>query len=94
MRASKGGLTHEQIMRLTWRQFGVYLDAFTWLLREEAGGDGPMENRKDDRAAAALVPELRDRQKRLVEDTKRDKEKWMQFAPGKDAPGVARNLLE
>jgi len=37
-------LSHSDIMRLTWRQFHVYLDAFTWVLQEETE-EGKAKNR-------------------------------------------------
>lgn len=68
MRASKGGLTHEAIMNLTWRQFGTYIDAFMWAMREEYD-DGKRKNRADDLYSMLQVPELKERKQRLVDDT-------------------------
>lgn len=69
MRASKGGLTHPVILSLTWRQFQVYLDSFTWLLREESE-DGRKKNYRDDLEAMTKVPELKERKKEDAEDIK------------------------
>lgn len=70
MRASKGALTHADIMKLTWRQFHVYLDSFTWLLREESE-DGRKENRRDDLLAAAADPRAKAYKQAVVADSKR-----------------------
>jgi hypothetical protein len=69
MRASKGAFTHEEIMRLPWRVFETYLDAFTWLLREESE-DGQKENKRDDLRAMTQDPRFKDRKDRIVRDVK------------------------
>jgi hypothetical protein len=93
MRASKGGLTHEQIMRLSWRQFWVYIDAFTWILREDSE-DGRKENRNDDLRAMTKMPGLKERKRKLVAETKRDVEKHKKFAETNPTGGSTRSLLE
>jgi len=57
MRTSKGGLNHDQIMKLTWRQFWVYMDTFVYLLREESD-KGREENKRDDREATKDDPRV------------------------------------
>jgi hypothetical protein len=93
MRASKGGLSHSEIMQLTWRQFWVYVDAFIFLLREESE-EGRKENKTDDLRAMVDVPELKKRKRKLLEDTKRDVAKHKKFAESNPSGGTVRNLLE
>jgi hypothetical protein len=70
MRASKGGLTHEQIMRLTVRQVWVYVDAFTWLLREESE-EGVKKNNLADLRLIAGDERFKKRKERILADAKR-----------------------
>jgi len=60
-------LTHPIIMKLTWRQFECYMDAFTYLLREEGGKDE--ENRQDD-AAFVVENGVDDAEKQEIADLK------------------------
>ncbi|MDB5344266.1 MAG: hypothetical protein JWP89_2643 [Schlesneria sp.] len=46
-------------MRLTWRRFEVYLDAFSWLLQEESE-DGRKKNRLWDLRAMREEPRMKD----------------------------------
>lgn len=69
MWASKGGLTHDGIMGLTWRQFHVYLDAFTWLMNEQSE-DGQKKNRRYDLEARAQETRCKAWKTSLVEETK------------------------
>ncbi len=92
MRASKGALSHTEIMNLTWRQFWVYIDAFVWLLREESE-EGRKDNATDDLLAMTKVPGLKERKSKLVEETKRDVAKHKKFAETKPAGGESRSLL-
>jgi hypothetical protein len=71
MRASKGAFTHDAILRLTWRQFQVYLDSFTWLLREESE-EGRRENRRADVVAMVERPEVKEKHRSGID---RDREK-------------------
>jgi len=93
MRASKGAFSHQDVMKLTWRQFWVYIDAFTWLLREESE-EGRTKNKTDDLAAMTKVPSLKERKRKLVEETKRDAKKHKEFAETKPSGGKTRSLLE
>jgi len=77
MRASKGGLTHEQIMRLSWRQYLVYLDSFTWLLREESE-DGRQKNAKADMHAQAADPRVREHKRKMLEQDKAEMKALME----------------
>ncbi len=61
-------------MKLSWRQFQVYLDSFTWLVREESE-DGRKANARDDLEAMILVPELKDVKRSIVEEANRRLEK-------------------
>lgn len=70
MRASQGALTHSDIMRLSWRQFGVYLDSFTWLLREEGDDKQQEKNRKADREAMRNDPRTKQKIKSEVDEVK------------------------
>ena len=94
MHASKGGLSYDQIMRLTWRQFGAYLDAFTWLLREQSP-EGQAENAADDKKVLddpEIRAKIRAAKARLLADTKRDLERHKKFAGSAPAArGVARH---
>lgn len=92
MRASKGGLTHTEILKLTWRQFWLYIDAFTFLLREETD-EGRTQNKTDDLRAMTGDPRLKERKRKMVEETKRDVEKHKRFAETKPSGGVTRDLL-
>jgi hypothetical protein len=96
MRESKGGLTHEGILRLTWRRFGVYLDAFGWMGREGGSDQDRADNARADLKAKGNEPRLAEHKKQLIEETKRDKANWMKFAPGAPAPNgaVATDLFE
>lgn len=67
MRASKGGLTHDIIMRLTWRQFLTYMDTFTWSTREEHE-EGRRKNKADDLYTMLQVPELKERKQKMLDD--------------------------
>lgn len=98
MRASKGGLTEERIMSLTWRQFGVYLDSFTWSVREEVD-EGKRKNRGDDLLAMLEVPELRERKKKMLEEVhnrlKKIKDRENErIKSGKKATGTKRVIGE
>jgi hypothetical protein len=93
MRASKGGLSHSEIMKLTWRQFWVYIDAFIYLLREESE-DGRRENKTDDLRAMLTVPELKERKRKMVEDIKRDVAKHKKFAESNPTGGTVRSLVD
>lgn len=75
MTASKGGLSHDAVLRLTWRQFLTYLDAFAHQSRE-ATDDGRKDNWKADRAAMAAVPELHERHAKHVADVKNKLAAW------------------
>lgn len=57
-------------MALTWRQFHVYLDAFTFLLQEETD-DGRAKNRTWDLRAMAEEPRMKDWKKAEVEKANR-----------------------
>ena len=46
-------------MKLTWRQFNVYLDAFTWILQEESK-EGQQKNRLYDLRAMAEEPRMKE----------------------------------
>lgn len=82
MYASKGALTHEGIMGLTWRQFAVYLDAFGWLMNEQSD-DGKKKNKLYDMRATANDPKLKKRKETLLEETKRKVEKHKRHAQKK-----------
>lgn len=69
MQASKGALTHDGIMNLSWRQFGVYLDSFTWLLREQTE-KGRTQNAKDDLVTMSNNPLVKARKAQMIEETK------------------------
>lgn len=69
MDASKGALDHATIMGLTWRQFGVYMDAFTWLAREQSE-KGRQENARDDLEAMSKIPEVKERKQKMVLEAK------------------------
>lgn len=69
MQASKGALTHDTIMRLSWRQFGVYLDSFTWLIREQTE-KGRMQNAKDDLISMSSNPLVKAKKAQMIEETK------------------------
>jgi hypothetical protein len=73
MYASKGGLTHRDIMSLTWRQFGTYLDAFGWLMNEQTE-DGKRENRTNDLHAQMKDPRVKALKDKLVRETKAELE--------------------
>ncbi len=93
MRASKGALTHDAILRLHWRQFGVYLDAFTFWLREESE-DGRQENAEADIRAKRGSPEWKAAKQRLTQETKRDVAKHKAFAASRPAGGEVRDMLK
>jgi hypothetical protein len=93
MRESKGALTHSAIMNLTWRQFGVYLDSFTWIAREQTK-EGQQENRRDDLKAKAADPRAKAWKKRILEETKRAVQKSKDFAATNPTGGETKNLLE
>lgn len=67
MRASKGSFSHDEIMRLTWRQFEHYLDSFRFLLREESK-EGQQENKMDDLEAMKEVDGVAEKKKSQVEE--------------------------
>ncbi len=92
MRVSKGGFRHEDILKLTWRQFGTYLDAFTFVLREESG-DPDKDNFRDDLEADGQDPRVREWKRKFLEDTKRDVEKHKKYASGPTG-GITQKLLE
>lgn len=69
MHASSGALTHDAIMNLSWRQFGVYLDSFTWLLREQTE-KGHAQNAKDDLTAMVHNPLAKAKKAKMLEETK------------------------
>lgn len=56
-------------MSLYWRQFLVYLDAFTWLMNEESE-KGRTSNMKNDLRAMVKEPRLVERKKRMVEQAR------------------------
>jgi len=68
MRASKGGLTHGELMGMTWRQFGVYLDAFTWILREEGDDEAKEKNKEADLIAMKGDEAVKEQKKTELED--------------------------
>ena len=70
MKASDGAFSHSEIMRLTWRQFHVYLDAFTWALQEE-DDKGRAKNRLWDLQAATREPRMKDWKKGEIEKAHR-----------------------
>ncbi len=94
MRATKGGLTHEQIMRLSWRQFQVYLDSAIWALREESEG-GRKENKTDDLYTMAQDPKMKDRKKTLLDETTKRVAKHVKFAKsaGSKKSAATKKLL-
>lgn len=57
-------------MKLTWRQFHVYLDAFSWILQEESE-DGRQKNRRWDLKLAAKDPKMKEWKSAEVEKAKR-----------------------
>ena len=69
MQASKGALSHDVIMNLFWRQFGVYLDSFTWLVREQTE-KGRMQNAKDDLTSMSKNPLVKAKKAQMIEETK------------------------
>lgn len=77
-------------MKLTWRQFELYLDAFLFWMREESE-DGKKENRSDDREYLAAHPEY---VKSVVSDVEEIKRKAAKFAArgakGKGVQGKAK----
>lgn len=77
MQASNGAFTHESIMRLPWRLFGVYLDAFTYIQREQTE-DGRIDNQKDDLKAMSGNETIKNLKKKLVEDTKAKTKKFVE----------------
>ncbi len=93
MRASKGSFSHAEIMKLTWRQFWVYIDAFTYLLREESE-DGRVENKTDDLRAMSQEPRLKERKRLMLAEHKRDLAKHKKFAETNPTGGVTRSLLD
>ena len=93
MRSSKGGLTHSEIMRLSWRQFGTYLDAFTWLLsQEDEESRGKVEGY--DLQAKKSDPAWKSAVKLMREETKREVAKHKKFAETNPTGGVSTNMLE
>lgn len=78
MRTSKGGLNHEQIMRMTWRQFGVYLDSAYWIIREETK-EGRGKNFRDDmeylKGAPTLYGKAKAAKTSMVEETRKKTQK-------------------
>lgn len=74
MRSSKGGLTHTEIMNLTWRQFGTYLDAFLWLARE-ASKEGQTQNKVDDLEAMKKEPKVKAAKQAILDDTNKRMER-------------------
>jgi hypothetical protein len=82
MRASEGALTHDAILRLTWRQFQVYLDSFTWLLREESE-DGRKENRRADVVAMLEVPAVKSQHLSALKDDREKLRAWRERAKKK-----------
>lgn len=96
MWASKGALTHDIIMKLTWRQFQVYLDSFSWLMNEQ-GEDGKQKNRTNDLRAMVNNPEAKERKQSMLQETKEKVAKMKErhnkgYVPSKNAK--TRNLLE
>jgi hypothetical protein len=57
-------------MKLHWRQFQVYLDSFTWIVREESE-EGRKDNVRDDLNAMKEIPELKDAKQSAVDEVKR-----------------------
>lgn len=93
MTASKGGLTHPVIMKLTWRQFGVYLDAFTFWQREQSD-DGKLDNQSDDMNAKKRNPEWKSAVQRQKTKTAREVAKHKAFALSNPTGGVQKDLLK
>jgi len=69
MHASSGALAHDIIMSLSWRQFGVYLDSFTWLIREQTE-KGHAQNAKDDLISMSNNPLVKAKKEQMIEETK------------------------
>jgi len=66
IRASCGGLSHECVMQLTWRQFETYQEAFRYVLRAEST-KGQEENEMDDLKFYASHDELKEENKTELE---------------------------
>ena len=79
MRASKGALSHEQIMRLTWRQFECYLDAASYWLNEESE-KGRQQNALYDAVLQSSDEGFQSERQRIIEKSK----KFKQHAERKD----------
>jgi hypothetical protein len=69
MQASEGALSHETIMGLSWRQFGVYMDSFTWLLREQTD-KGRAQNARDDLTSMSRNPQVKAKKEEMIRETK------------------------
>lgn len=66
LRESKGGLTHEQVMRMGWRQFQCYLEAFQWIGGQHSD-EGRTENTRFDLLYIKDDPRLKNIKKLEVE---------------------------
>ena len=79
-------------MQLSWRQFLVYIDSFTWLLREQTE-QGRIDNARDDLLAMSRDPRIKERKQKMVDETKQKVarlKKYKKKAPVK----VVSHLLE
>jgi hypothetical protein len=86
MRASYGAFSHQDILNLTWRQFEVYMDAFTFVLNAEGGDAGQKENKRRDAETISGEVGLDERQK-AIEIAKRYKNR------GERKAGPVRSLV-
>lgn len=69
MKASEGAFSHEAIMRLYWRLFDQYCDAFLWVSRE--GSDQhSAKNKADDEALFRKHPQVQWVRKKALEAIK------------------------
>jgi hypothetical protein len=87
MRASKGCFTHDSIMRLTWRQFETYLEAFTFTLRQESD-KGRGENELDDAVMLSSDDDFKTERERAIEKAKEYKKYG-----SRGVKGVSRKLV-
>lgn len=72
MRASKGAFSHTDVMNLTWRQFETYLDAFTYLVREESE-KGRQKNAFDDAMMLSEDEGFQSERQKAIEQSKKFK---------------------
>lgn len=59
-------------MRLTWKQYELYLDAFTYLLNQESE-KGRQQNVLWDAIALSADPDFQSEREKIIEKTKRFK---------------------